>query len=72
MQMPTEEVPSPRKAGKAAIVVVSAIVFIVVAIFVGLNLQHAKTLREEQAGHVEPKHAPKTEKDLGSSPLPQR
>jgi hypothetical protein len=58
--------------GKAAIVVVSAIILMVVAIFIGLNLQHAKTQREEQAGQVDPAHAPKTEKDLGSSPVPRR
>lgn len=67
-----ENAPSPRRAGKAAIVVVSAIIFIVAAIFVGLNLQHAKTQRDEQAGHIDPANAPKTEKDLGSAPVLRR
>ncbi len=70
--MSTEKPPSPKRAGKAAIVIVSAVLLIVVAIFIGLNLQHAKTLREEQAGQVVPANSPKTEKDLGSSPIPRR
>lgn len=68
----TEDGPSPRRAAKAAIVVASAIVLIVVAIFVGLNLQHAKTQREEQAGQVDPATAPKSERDLGSAPVLRR
>lgn len=67
-----EKPPSSRRAGKAAIVVVSALLLIVLAIFIGFNLQHAETTREEQSGQVDPAHAPKTEKDLGSSPVPGR
>jgi hypothetical protein len=67
--MPDPETPSPRRAGKAAIVVVAAILLIVVAIFVGLNLQHAKDQRGEQAGNPNPATAPKTERDLGSAPV---
>ena len=67
-----EKAPSPRRAGKAAIAVAAAIAFIAVAMFVGLNLQHAETAREEKAGQVDPAHAPKTEKDLGSSPVPRQ
>lgn len=67
--MPDPETPSPRRAGKAAVVVVSAILLMVVAVFFGLNLQHAKDQRDEQAGQPNPASAPKTEKDLGATPL---
>lgn len=70
--MPNNTSPSPRTAGKAAIAISAAIAFIVLSIFVGLNLQHAKTLRQEQSGQVDPSNAPKTDRDLGSSPAPQR
>jgi hypothetical protein len=39
----------------------------ILAIFVGFNLYHAKTLKDEQAGHVDPADAPKSADDLGSA-----
>lgn len=40
----------------------------IVAIFVGMNAQHAKDTRDKQAGQVKPQDLPLTEKDLGRSP----
>ncbi|WP_233024241.1 hypothetical protein [Rhodopseudomonas boonkerdii] len=44
----------------------------IVAIFVGMNVQHAKTLREEQAGQIKPQDKPMHEKDLSKSPPDRR
>lgn len=43
----SERAPSSRRLGKAAIVVASAVLLIVVALFIGLNLQHAKEQRTD-------------------------
>lgn len=59
--------PPPRGAGKAAIIVVVIVGLMILAIFVGFNLYHAKTLKDEQAGHVDPADAPKSADDLGSA-----
>ncbi len=58
------EDPSPRRLGMAAIVVVSAVILMVVAIFVGLNLQHAKTQRESRPGKSTRRTPPKPRRIL--------
>jgi multisubunit Na+/H+ antiporter MnhC subunit len=52
----------------AAIVVGLAIV----ATFVGMNMQHAKDMRDEQSGVIKPSSVPMTEKDLGKTPVQQK
>lgn len=56
--------PPPDKAKKVAAGVVAIIAFVIVAIFVGFNLNHAQTQRELQSGQVDPRDAPKTPTDL--------
>lgn len=68
--MPTDR-PAPPKARKAAIGVVAVIAFIIVAIFVGFNLNHAQTQRELQSGRVDPRDAPKSATDL-QAPRPSQ
>lgn len=41
--------PGPRRKGRAAIVVVAIVLAMVVAIFVGYNIQHARTVDKEEA-----------------------
>jgi hypothetical protein len=65
--VPQSHRPPPRGAGKAAIIVVTIVGLMVLAIFVGFNIYHAKTLKDEQAGHVDPASAPKGTEDLGSA-----
>ena len=68
--MPTgKPTPPPRGAGKAAAIMAAILAVMMVAVFVGLNLQHAGALRDQQNGQVKPQDAPKTEKDLGVSPV---
>jgi multisubunit Na+/H+ antiporter MnhC subunit len=52
----------------AAIVVGLAIV----ATFVGMNMQHAKDMRDEQSGVIKPSSVPMTEKDLGKTLVQQK
>ncbi len=52
--------------------VVAIVGAIIVTIFVGYNLHHAKTMRQEQSGEVAPRDAPKSPTDLQSSPPPPR
>ncbi len=40
----------------------------ILAIFVGFNLYHADTLREEQTGQTDPRNAPTTPTDLQRAP----
>jgi hypothetical protein len=64
--MPTgQPTPPPRGAGKFAVI---AVAMIIIVTFVGMNMQHAQTAREQGAGQVKPADAPMTEKDLGKLP----
>ena len=70
--MPIDNPPPPEKAKIAAIGAIAAIAFIIVAIFVGLNLYHAQTQRELQSGRVDPREAPKSPTDLQAPRPPQK
>lgn len=62
--------PPPRNAGKLALMVVGIVGFMIVAIFVGFNLYHADTMREQQSGQLDQRDAPKSPTDLQSTPAP--
>lgn len=64
--------PPPDKAKKVAAGVVAIIAFVIVAIFVGFNLNHAQTQRELQSGQVDPRDVPKTPTDLQAPRPPSR
>lgn len=64
--------PPPRKAGRAALMIVAVIAAMIVVIFVGFNLYHADTLREQRSGHVDPQDAPKSPTDLQKLPAPRQ
>lgn len=70
--MPIDRPPPPEKAKKAAIGVVAVIAFIIVAIFIGFNLNHAQTQRELLSGRVDPRDAPKSSTDLQAPRPPQQ
>jgi hypothetical protein len=61
--MPIDK-PPPRRAYKAGIGAVAIVAFIIVAIFIGFNINHADTQRELQSGKAEPRDAPKSPTDL--------
>lgn len=63
--------PPPRSARKFLVVAGAIVVMMIVAIFVGMNAQHAKDTQDKQAGQVKPQDLPLTEKDLGRSPQPK-
>ena len=44
--MPDPENPSPRRKGRAGVIVVALVLFMAVAIFVGMNLEHSQELDE--------------------------
>ena len=64
--------PPPPQARKAAIGVVIVVALIIVAIFIGFNLNHAQTQRELQSGRVNPRDAPKSSTDLQAPRPPQK
>jgi uncharacterized protein HemX len=67
--MPTgQPTPPPRGAGKFAVIAAVIVALIIIVTFVGMNMQHAQTAREQEAGQVKPADAPMTEKDLGKLP----
>ncbi|CAH1672566.1 conserved hypothetical protein [Hyphomicrobiales bacterium] len=68
--MPIDKPPPREKATKVAIGVVAIIAFVIVAIFVGFNLNHLQTQRELQSGQVDPRDAPKSPTDL-QAPRPK-
>ncbi|WP_336814933.1 hypothetical protein [Bosea sp. MMO-172] len=68
--MPIENSPPPKVAKKVGIRVVAIIAFIIVAIFIGFNLNHLQTQRELQSGQVDPRDAPKSPTDL-QAPRPK-
>lgn len=63
-RMAVAKPPSPHKAKKVAIGVVAIVAFIIVAIFVGFNINHLQTQRELQSGQVDSRDAPKSPTDL--------
>ena len=67
--MPTgQPTPPPRGAGKFAVIAAVIVALIIIVTFVGMNMQHAQTAREQEAGQVKPADAPMTEKELGKLP----
>ena len=64
--------PPPRGAGKFAILAAVIVGLMLVTIFVGMNMQHAQTLKEQQAGDVKPADAPMHEKELQKQPVPNK
>ena len=70
--MPIDSSPPPEKARRAAIGVVAVLAFIIAAIFIGFNLNHAQTQRELQSGRVDPRDAPKSSTDLQAPRPPQK
>jgi|GEM_PF-6443577 len=62
--MAPDKPPPPHKAKKVAMGVVAIIAFIIVAIFVGFNINHLQTQRELQSGQIDPRDAPKNPTDL--------
>lgn len=47
--MPDPDKPNPKRLGRAAIVIGGIVILMAVAIFVGLNLQHATEVDENPA-----------------------
>ncbi|MGM4891291.1 hypothetical protein [Tardiphaga sp. 839_C3_N1_4] len=67
--MPTgQSTPPPRGAGKFAVIAAVIVGMMIIVIFVGMNMQHAQTAKEQEAGQVKPADAPMTENDLGKLP----
>ncbi|WP_306223217.1 hypothetical protein [Bosea beijingensis] len=66
--MTENHTPPPRKAGRAALMIVAVIAAMIVAIFVGFNFYHADTLRERQSGQVDRRDGPKSRTDLQKLP----
>jgi hypothetical protein len=60
-----QQPPSPRTAKKAAMFTLGIVAFIIVTIFVGFNLQHAK---DQKTGHTDPAGMPKSSTDLQAKP----
>ena len=63
--MPTDRHAPPRGAKYAAIIAIAIVGFIIVTIFVGFNLQHAKDLK---TGNIDPAGTPKSATDLQAAP----
>lgn len=61
--------PPPRGARRFVVIAGFIVLFMIVATFVGMNMQHAQELREQQSGQVKPADAPMHEKDLGKQPV---
>lgn len=71
--MPTDKAtPDPRGAGRFAAIAAIVVALAIIATFVGMNMQHAKDMRDEQSGIVKPSAVPMTEKDLGKTPVRQK
>ncbi|MEZ2409184.1 hypothetical protein AB6806_20515 [Bosea sp. RCC_152_1] len=70
--VPEHPPPPPRQAAKGALLIVVTIAAIIVTIFIGFNIYHAKTLREEKAGQIDQRDAPKSPTDLQAPRNPQR
>lgn len=56
--------PPPRQAAKGGLLIVAILAAIIATIFVGFNIYHAKTLREEKAGQIDQRDTPKSPTDL--------
>jgi hypothetical protein len=70
--MPENRPPPPRKAANTALLIVAIAAAMIVTIFVGFNIYHAKTLREEKAGQIDQRDAPKSPADLQAPRNPER
>ena len=70
--MPIENSPPPKVTKKVGIRAVAIIAFIILAIFIGFNLNHLQTQRELQSGQVDPRNAPKSPTDLQAPRPPQK
>lgn len=55
--------------GRFAIIAGVIVAAMIVVTFVGMNMQHAQDMREQQAGQVKPSEVPAHEKDLGKTPV---
>jgi hypothetical protein len=63
--------PSPRRKARAGFVVAAIVILVVVAIFVGLNLQHAKELEESPPAPPLPTSAPGIAPEVTPDTAPQ-
>lgn len=63
-----QDAPPPKKAGMAALLAAAILGTMIMAIFIGFNLNHADTQRERQSGQVDPRDAPKSPTDLQVAP----
>lgn len=63
--MSTDNRSPPAGAGKAAIIVAAIIGIVIVTIFIGFNMQHAK---DQKTGHIDPAGMPKSSTDLQAAP----
>jgi hypothetical protein len=67
--VPSDHRAPPRGAKYAAIIAVAIVGFIIVSIFVGFNLQHAKDVK---SGNIDPAGTPKSATDLQAAPSQPR
>ncbi|AOH85063.1 hypothetical protein AWL63_14970 [Sphingomonas panacis] len=58
--------PPPRKAGKAAMIVVAIVAVLIVVVFIGLNVSHYTSLKNQQQGQPAPDSAKHGPQDLGT------
>lgn len=71
--MPTQHEPKPKNAGKAAIVIVAIVAAIIVVIFVGRNIFHAKeNTQQNESTMTDPSAKPQGPHDLQSEPANKR
>jgi hypothetical protein len=61
--------PPPKGAGKFVVLAGIVVALMIVVTFVGMNMQHAEDLKNEQTGQVKPQNAPIHENDLGKAPV---
>ncbi|KRE05819.1 hypothetical protein ASE63_05720 [Bosea sp. Root381] len=64
----SENEKAPRGAAKAGAIIAVIMVVVAVAMFLGMTMDGAKSLREDQAGKPDPRSIPQSENDLGRAP----
>jgi len=69
--MPDPSTPSPRRKGRAAIIVAAIVLLVALVIFVGLNFQHAKELEESPPAPPSPTSAPGIAPELTPGDTPE-